>query len=999
MPIGASEVGHATLWTWGAASATDLHGTAPGFSGASDISHTGLIVGAYFDGSIWQGAISNGTAGGWTLIPPLPGDYWSRCHAVNASGTAFCTSETTTGVTTEFLWTGGSPQVVQTTDVALYDIDDGGNLVGASSPQDVSSPVRRAADGTIVTLPLPAPATYRGAARAVSPNGAYIAGWAEEPGAGEHVVLWHNGTATNLGKPLGGSCFATDVNNLGHVVGFCFNGNGEEGFVVANGVTYNLGTTAGVAAYDGPGKGLAINDNRQVAGLQFYWQGAIWTYPEPASLPTGPSTALGSTIGSNAVLAYHSVPGLNRPYGVNDDGLIVGDYGGNNIAAIWSPATGFMSLGLVEDGSTNCCSSLFAVNRHGQAAGFSHSAANTFVMATMWSQSTGSYVNLGVTGRPYAQAINDVGDVVGVDYTGFATSWYKPHNGPFVWLPRGPYTLTIEARGINDAGRIAGDVYVGDNDTRAIAWPSYHQAPVELPSLGGTRSAAAGVNAAGDIVGWSEITPGSSVRHAALWPASGGVVDLSSWPGGCAGTSEARAITAQGVIAGRCNGLPVIWTALEGQRSLPLPSGVTDVEPTAIANGHAVGLIGGFGAIRWTIIAGPNATPVGSNVNVQPTDGTTGQPSAVQMTFGTVTGGGTTTVTSATIGSGGGSPPPPPQFRLGNPPTYYNIETTASFTGVVTVCIDYSSVNYGNEGQLKLLHYNATTQSWENITTSLDIQTNVICGATSSLSPFIVAETNLAPSVTGITLPSAPVALGQAAALTATFADPNLFDTHTASIDWGAANTGGTVTTEPSSNGPGSIIGSYTYGASGVYTVNVTVSDGLLSASRSSSLDVPAYVVVYDPSAGFVTGGGWLHSPAHACQVVALCGSTAEGKATFGFVSRYQRGATVPTGNTHFQYHAGSFVFASTSYDWLVVSGPKAQYKGSGTINGAGDYAFLLTATDGQMNGGGGVDRFRIKVWDKNTGAVIYDNVAGSPDDLSGTPQALGGGSIQISAK
>ena len=40
-------------------------------------------------------------------------------------------------------------------------------------------------------------------------------------------------------------------------------------------------------------------------------------------------------------------------------------------------------------------------------------------------------------------------------------------------------------------------------------------------------------------------------------------------------------------------------------------------------------------------------------------------------------------------------------------------------------------------------------------------------------------------------------------------------------------------------------------------------------------------------------------------------------------------------------------------------------YKGSGTINGSGDYAFMLSAIDGQSLGGGGVDRFRIRIWDK----------------------------------
>lgn len=81
----------------------------------------------------------------------------------------------------------------------------------------------------------------------------------------------------------------------------------------------------------------------------------------------------------------------------------------------------------------------------------------------------------------------------------------------------------------------------------------------------------------------------------------------------------------------------------------------------------------------------------------------------------------------------------------------------------------------------------------------------------------------------------------------------------------------------------------------------------------------------------------------------------------------------------------------------MVVAGAKAQYKGVGTINGAGNYGFLLTATDGQINGGGGVDKFRIKIVDKTTGNVVYDNVIGASEKIDGAnPQVITGGSIVI---
>ena len=119
------------------------------------------------------------------------------------------------------------------------------------------------------------------------------------------------------------------------------------------------------------------------------------------------------------------------------------------------------------------------------------------------------------------------------------------------------------------------------------------------------------------------------------------------------------------------------------------------------------------------------------------------------------------------------------------------------------------------------------------------------------------------------------------------------------------------------------------------------------------------------------------------------------GRASFGFISKYEHGVNVPSGQTEFHFKVANFNFHSTSYDWLVIAGAHAKYKGSGTINGVGDYAFMLTATDGQINGGGGADKFRIKIWNKANSQVIYDNQFGSSDDANAT-MAINNGSIVI---
>jgi hypothetical protein len=49
------------------------------------------------------------------------------------------------------------------------------------------------------------------------------------------------------------------------------------------------------------------------------------------------------------------------------------------------------------------------------------------------------------------------------------------------------------------------------------------------------------------------------------------------------------------------------------------------------------------------------------------------------------------------------------------------------------------------------------------------------------------------------------------------------------------------------------------------------------------------------------------------------------------------------------------------------------------------------------VTGGGGIDKFRIKIWNRATGEIIYDNVRGVSDDVAfANPQALGDGSITI---
>ena len=247
-----------------------------------------------------------------------------------------------------------------------------------------------------------------------------------------------------------------------------------------------------------------------------------------------------------------------------------------------------------------------------------------------------------------------------------------------------------------------------------------------------------------------------------------------------------------------------------------------------------------------------------------------------------------------------------------------------------------------------------------------------------------VVVTNVAPIVGAISAPLSAVRVNATVAVSAAFSDPGSRDAHTAVWDWNDGTTSAGTVSETA--GRGSITGTHSYRAAGVYTVRLTVTD----EDGAAATALYQYVVVYDPDGGFVTGGGWFTSPAGAYTDDP--GVT--GKATFSFVSKYQAGADLPTGQTQLELHAAGLTFHSTSYQWLVIAHGRAQLKGLGRIDGEGTFGLLVTATDGR----GREDRVRLKIWDMTTGRVVYDSQPGAADDAD--PIALvQGGAIVVHSR
>lgn len=148
-----------------------------------------------------------------------------------------------------------------------------------------------------------------------------------------------------------------------------------------------------------------------------------------------------------------------------------------------------------------------------------------------------------------------------------------------------------------------------------------------------------------------------------------------------------------------------------------------------------------------TLEAGPprGTTELGSTVTVEPLDQFGTMP--VTFTFDEVTTGGTTSVTTSTSG------PAPTAFTLlgGVNAVYYELETTAEFTGLVTVCLSYdpTGLSEAQQNAIALFHY--TGGAWSNITTTRS--PGQVCGETDSFSPFALGIPTLQYAFEGFLSP------------------------------------------------------------------------------------------------------------------------------------------------------------------------------------------------------------------------------------------------------
>jgi hypothetical protein len=233
------------------------------------------------------------------------------------------------------------------------------------------------------------------------------------------------------------------------------------------------------------------------------------------------------------------------------------------------------------------------------------------------------------------------------------------------------------------------------------------------------------------------------------------------------------------------------------------------------------------------------------------------------------------------------------------------------------------------------------------------------------------------PRVGPITTPGHGVLAGTTAVVSASFIYNIPTDQHTAIWNWGDGTTSTGIVTE--ANGQGSVTGSHVYAAVGVYQVTLTVTDQ--RGASGSATAIPG-VAVFIPITGGITGRGRINSPFGAFRSMP----TKAGKAAFQFSAKAATNGTV-NGELALTFKAGHLSFKSTRLNWLTVSANILRVEASGSIDGAGSYAFLVSARIANRRS----TKIRIQVWNQPSGALVYDSQPGASASAAPATPIRGG--------
>ncbi len=120
-----------------------------------------------------------------------------------------------------------------------------------------------------------------------------------------------------------------------------------------------------------------------------------------------------------------------------------------------------------------------------------------------------------------------------------------------------------------------------------------------------------------------------------------------------------------------------------------------------------------------------STVPTGGNVSASQ--------NSVTVTFSTVTSAGWLDVTTSTTPPGSQS-----GFQLNG--VYYDVSTTAGYSGAITITLPYDPATVANTLALRLYHYDTGLSTWIDVTTGVDTVAHTVTGVVTSFSWFGTGE-------------------------------------------------------------------------------------------------------------------------------------------------------------------------------------------------------------------------------------------------------------------
>ncbi|HET6671180.1 MAG TPA: HYR domain-containing protein [Pyrinomonadaceae bacterium] len=178
-----------------------------------------------------------------------------------------------------------------------------------------------------------------------------------------------------------------------------------------------------------------------------------------------------------------------------------------------------------------------------------------------------------------------------------------------------------------------------------------------------------------------------------------------------------------------------------------------------------------------------------------------------------------------------------------------------------------------------------------------------------------------------------------------------------------------------------------------IYTITTTCTD----ASNNTTVKTSTVVIPRSMKGGSWTaiGGETKDATSGISGAASMLDPRVMGMVNFDFDNKTAT-ARSSRSESLINLLLGKLEFRTLGYDSRTVSGARTQFKGSGTVNNLPGYRYILTVIDGQAAGGGGVDRFRLKVWNEKTGETVFDNQMGAADDADPTNVVGDGDSIKL---